>query len=218
MCVIVGYTRKSTAKEGQKFDRQETAIQDYAKTNNFTVLEWYHDTISGKTKAETRPGYQLLKSKLKPGDILLVSDLDRLGRDPDDTIIEVKDLQARGVKLIALDVPYLNEWGNKDNDSLHRMIIDILITLKAHIAQQEREKTVARIKQGLKVAKNKGKKLGRPQLALSQNFIKKYEDFLAGAYGKMDNTGFAKMMGIHRTTLYKYIDVYNRLLPDKNSL
>ena len=213
--MIIGYTRKSTTKETQKFDRQETAIQNYAKANNFSVLEWYHDTISGKTKAETRPGYQLLKSKLKPGDILLVSDLDRLGRDPDDTIVEVKDLQARGVKLIALDVPYLNEWGNKDNDSLHRMIIDILITLKAHIAQQEREKTVARINQGLKVAKDKGKKLGRPPLTLSPAFIKEYEAFLAGKYGKMNNTGFAKMMGIHRATLYKYIDVYNLQLQGK---
>ena len=208
--MIVGYTRKSTTKESQKYDRQEKAIKDYAEKNNFTVLQWFYDTISGKSKAETRPGYQELKSRLNPGDILIVSDLDRLGRDASDTIVEVKDLQKRGVKLVALDVPYLNEWHNKDDDSLHRMIIDILITLKAHLAQQEREKTVSRINQGLAVAKEKGKKLGRPKATLPAGFSKKYEAFLAGAYGKINRVDLAKMMGIQRSSLYKYISIYNQ--------
>jgi len=185
-------------------------INDYALKNGFSISEWQHDIISGKTKAESRPAYKALKANLQSGDILIVSDLDRLGRDASDTIAEVKDLHSRGIKLVALDVPYLNEWGNKDNDSLHAMIIDILVTLKAHIAQQEREKTVDRINQGLAVAKEKGVKLGRPRMSmLPSQFVKKYEEFLAGRYGKIDHTGLAKLIGIHRSTLYKYIDIYN---------
>ena len=62
-------------------------------------------------------------------------------------------------------MPYMNEWNLdrlKDN-SIYDMVIDIVITIKAHMAQQEREKTVTRINQGLAVAKAKGKKLGRPK-------------------------------------------------------
>ena len=208
--MVAAYTRISTTKDTQKHDRQEKAITDYAKANDFTILEWYKDTISGKTKAENRPSYLHLKTRLKHGDILIVSDLDRLGRDASDTIIEVKDLQSRDIKLIALDIPYLNVWKNSEDDSIHKMIIDILITLKAHIAQQEREKIVARINQGLDVAKEKGIKIGRPNAVLPANFVKQYELFISGYYGKMNHTSFARMLGIGRTSLYKYIELYTQ--------
>lgn len=55
---------------------------------------------------------------------------------------------------------------------INHMIADIFITLKAHMAQQEREKTVARINQGLEVAKAEGKRLGRPKAELPQEFVK----------------------------------------------
>lgn len=76
------------------------------------------------------------------------------------------------------------------------------------MAQQEREKTVQRINQGLSVAKSNGVKLGRPKAELPQDFIREYEKFRDGEYGKMSATGFAKMLGIGRSTLYKYINIY----------
>ena len=87
------------------------------------------------------------------------------------------------------------------------MIIDIVITLKAHMAQQEREKTVSRINQGLLVAREKGTILGRPKISLPKDFIKEYNKFKNGDYGKISATGFAKMLGIGRSTLYKYINI-----------
>lgn len=65
------------------------------------------------------------------------------------------------------------------------MIADIFITLKSHMAQQEREKTVDRINQGLEVAKSKGKKLWRSKADLSQEFIKKYNKFKNSDYSEM---------------------------------
>lgn len=208
--MIVAYMRISTNKDVQKHDRQEKAIQDYAKANKFAVYEWYKDTISGKVRTDNRPNYQYMKNKLKSGDTLIVSDLDRLGRDASNTIIEIKELQAKGIKLIALDIPYMNDFGRMNNDSMSRMIIDIVATLKAHMAEQEREKTVSRINQGLAVAREKGVKLGRPAESLPNDFIKHYEQFLNGEYGKISHTGFAKMLGIGRSTLYKYIGIYNQ--------
>lgn len=209
--MIYGYVRISTNKESQKTDRQKVTLERYAAENNFKYDAIIEERISGTVKAENRPLYRDLKTKsLREGDILVVTDLDRLGRDADDTIRECKDLKAKGVKLIALDIPYMNEWGNTLDDSMYNMIIDIVITLKAHMAEQEREKTVQRIKQGLDAARAKGKTLGRPKAELSKEFIREYERFKNGDYGEMTKTGFAKYLGIGRSTLYKYINMYEK--------
>jgi len=208
--MIAAYMRISTNKDVQKHDRQERAIDDYAKSNKFAIQEWYKDTISGKVKTDSRPGYQYMKSKLKAGDVLIVSDIDRLGRDASNIIVEIKDLQSMGVKIIALDIPYLNDWSNRENDKQYNMIFDIFVTLKAHMAEQEREKTVERINQGLNVAREKGVKLGRPSEGIPAGFIKKYEAFKRGEYGKLTHTEFARSAGIGRSTMYKYIREFNR--------
>lgn len=209
--MIYGYMRISTNKESQKTDRQKVTLERYAAENNFKYDAIIEERISGTVKAENRPLYRDLKTKtLREGDILVITDLDRLGRDADDTIAECKDLKTKGIKLIALDIPYMNEWGNTLDDSMYNMIIDIVITLKAYMAEQEREKTVQRIKQGLDAARAKGKTLGRPKAELSKEFIREYERFKNGDYGEMTKTGFAKYLGIGRSTLYKYINMYEK--------
>lgn len=208
--MIYGYMRISTNKESQKTDRQRLTLERYAADNNFKFDAIVEERVSGTVKAENRPLYRDLKKTLREGDILVISDLDRLGRDADDTISEVKDLKAKGIKLIALDIPFLNEWNKVLDDGMYNMIVDILITLKAHLAEQEREKTVERINQGLAAARAKGKKLGRPKAELSKEFIREYEKFLNGDYGEMTKTGFAKYLGIGRSTLYKYINMYEK--------
>lgn len=203
--MIFGYMRISTQKEKQTTDRQRFMLKTYAKENGFAFDELVEERISGTIKAENRPKYNQLKGKLRRGDILIVTDIDRLGRNADDVIMEFKQLQSNDIRIIALDTPYLNEWEKAQDNSIYDMIADIFITLKAHIAQQEREKTVSRINQGLEVAKAKGKKLGRPKSDLPQDFIKEYTKFKNGEYGKMSAMSFAKMLGIGRSTLYKYI-------------
>lgn len=98
--------------------------------------------------------------------------------------MEFKKLKADAVRVIDLDTPYLNEWDKVQDSSIYNMIADIFITFKAHMAQQEREKTVQRINQGLEVARVKGKTLGRPKAELPKEFVKEYQKFKDGAYSK----------------------------------
>ena len=86
-----------------------------------------------------------MKKQPRNGDALIISDVDRLGRNADDVIVEIKDLQSKGVRVVALDVPFPNDWEWMDDDSLSKMIIDIFVTLKAHMAQQEKEKIHDRV-------------------------------------------------------------------------
>lgn len=209
--MIYGYMRISTKKESQTTDRQRITLETYAKENNFKFDDIKEERISGTIKAENREVYNDLKTKtLRRDDILIITDLDRLGRNADDVIMELKDLKGKGIRVIALDMPYMNEWQKVQDNSIYDMVIDIVITIKAHMAQQEREKTVSRINQGLAAAKLKGKKLGRPQVELPKDFIKQYEKYKSGEYGKMTASGFAKMLGLGRSTLYKYIDIYEQ--------
>lgn len=209
--MIFGYTRISTTKDTQTTQRQVLALNQYAQANNFTIDEIIEERISGTIKAENREEYSKLKDKMRKDDILIITDLDRLGRNADDVISELKDLKMNGIRVIALDMPYMNEWNLEkvQDSSIYDMVIDIVITIKAHMAQQEREKTVNRINQGLAVAKAKGKTLGRPKAEIPEEFKKEYKKFKDGKYGDISALQFAKMLGIGRSTLYKYIKILN---------
>lgn len=199
--------RISTNKKTQKVDRQKQTIIEYSISNDFKIDEFVADIITGGTKADNRPNYHDMKKQMRRGDILIVSDVDRLGRDADDVIIEIKDLQSKGIRVVALDVPFMNDWQMMNDDSLSKMVIDIFICLKAHIAQQEKEKIHDRVMQGLDVARAKGKKLGRPASGVPKEFIKEYNKFQSGEYGSISVVQFAKLQGIAVSTFYKYVNI-----------
>ncbi|ETJ17548.1 Resolvase protein, partial [human gut metagenome] len=81
--MIFGYMRISTNKEKQKMDRQRITLEQYARENNFSFNEIVEERISGTIKSESRPGLNILIHKLRPGDILIITDIDRLGRNAD---------------------------------------------------------------------------------------------------------------------------------------
>ena len=199
------YMRIST--HHQKTDRQQQTIIEYSIRNNFKINEFVSDIITGGTKADNRPNYHNMKKQFRSGDTLIISDVDRLGRNADDVIMEIKDLQARGIRVVALDVPFLNDWEKMNDDSLSKMIIDIFVTLKAHIAQQEKEKIHDRVMQGLEVARKKGKKLGRPATGVPKEFIKEYNKLQSGEYGNISVVQFARLQGIAVSTFYKYVGI-----------
>ena len=156
--------RISTTKATQKVDRQQQTIIEYSVANNFKIDEFVSDTITGGTKAENRPNYHNMKKQMRNGDTLIICDVDRLGRNADDVIVEIKDLQSKGIRVVALDVPFMNDWQKMNDDSLSKMIIDIFITLKAHIAQQEKEKNLQQAILSLK------KKYGKNAVLKGMNF------------------------------------------------
>ena len=186
---IFTYMRIST--NHQKTDRQKQTIIEYSMKNGFSIDEFVSDIITGGTKADNRPNYH------------------RLGRNADDVIVEIKDLQSKGIRVVALDVPFLNDWQKMNDDSLSKMIIDIFVTLKAHIAQQEKEKIHDRVMQGLEVARAKGKKLGRPPTGVPKEFIKEYNKLQSGEYGNISVVQFVKLQGIAVSTFYKYVGILN---------
>lgn len=118
---IFGYMRISTTDK-QTTARQELTLGQYADKNSFKFDQVITDKISGTIKVEIRPAYSKLKSMLRENDVIVVTDLDRLGRNADNVIMELKELKKLGIKVVALDMPYMNEWNRVSDNSLYNLI------------------------------------------------------------------------------------------------
>jgi len=145
------YARVST--DGQTTDNQLREIEaaGFAVTPRRTVTE----TISGSTQAAQRPGFAKLLDRLEDSDVLVVTKLDRLGRDAIDVTMTVDRLAGIGVRVHCLAL------GGVDlTSAAGRMTMQVLNA----VAQFERDLLIERTKAGLERAKAEGVKIGRPSV------------------------------------------------------
>jgi DNA invertase Pin-like site-specific DNA recombinase len=194
---VYGYIRVST--EAQNTDRQKEALKEYASINKFKYSAIFEDKSSGKNF--DRPQYKALKDVVNSGDTIIIKELDRLGRNFMDTPKELQYFFEKGVKVIILDTPLISTGDDKLDYTINNMLIGFL----SYIADKEREKIQGRVKEGLKNAKEKGVKLGRPERTLPKDFEKYYKRWKTG---DITGTEFAKLLNVSRSTLYRNIREY----------
>lgn len=163
------YQRVST--QSQSMIRQEGAISEYCKANNIEVPEEniFSDVITGKTIK--RENYQQMKAKLQKEDVLIMLDLDRLGRNWDLIKKEWKELTDKGVYIIIVNCPLINVLpDNSGSISIDkRLIQEMMFTLLCYVSQKEVEKVSLRTREALAAKKQSGVRLGRvPKLSDEQ--------------------------------------------------
>ena len=147
---IFGYGRVSTGQQTTENQRLELEQAGYLIQPEF----WFADeSISGKVSASQRPAFIKLKEQIRSGETLVVSKLDRLGRDAIDVLQTVKELGTKGVKVIV------HQLGNTD---LTSPAGKLLLMMLSAVAEMERDLLVERTQAGLARAKAEGKILGRP--------------------------------------------------------
>ena len=158
---VYGYVRVSSVEQNE--DRQLIALENVgvAKRNIFT------DKQSGKDFE--RGQYKRLLKKLKPGDLLYILSIDRLGRN----YIEIQEqwrvlTKEKGVDIGVIDMPILDT--RKGKDLLGTFIADLVLQILSFVAQTERENIRSRQSQGIAAAKKRGVKFGRPKKELPANF------------------------------------------------
>ncbi len=157
-----GYVRVSSIT--QNLDRQ---IEDMHKVG-LCDKQIFADKQSGKNFE--RVNYQKLKKKLKSGDLLIIKSIDRLGRNYDMIIEEWKDIvNNKNVDIKVLDMPLLDTRVEGRN-LVGKFISDIVLQILSFVAENERENIKKRQAEGIKIAKLKGKHLGRPKFILPDNF------------------------------------------------
>ena len=145
-----GYGRVSTGQQTTENQRLELEQAGYKIEPEF----WFADDgVSGKVAASQRLAFKQMLTKIRNGETLVVSKLDRLGRDAIDVLQTVKQLGERDIRVIVLNL------GNTD---LTSPAGKLLLMMLAAVAEMERDLLVERTQAGLARAKAEGKVLGRP--------------------------------------------------------
>ncbi len=169
---MYGYARVSSRE--QNLDRQLDALRAFGVEDGAV----YADKASGKDFE--RPAWHRLMGELRPGDVLAVKSIDRLGRDYAEILDVWRDVtKARGVFVVVLDMPVLDTREERDGMT-GVLIADIVLQLLSYVAQIERENIRQRQAEGIAAAKARGVSFGRPRKKRPANYQETREAFWGG--------------------------------------
>ena len=166
---IFGYARVSS--KDQNLDRQIKELIKYGVEERDIIV----DKQSGKDF--NRNGYKTLKDNLlRAGDTLVIKELDRLGRNMEQIKLEWKELEDKGVSIVVVDNPILNTAGKTDLEK--KLISNIVFELLSYMSEKERLKIRQRQAEGIKIAKDKGRRFGRPTIEYPENWKEVYNKWI----------------------------------------
>lgn len=177
----VGYARVSTPAQTESLEAQSKTLEGHG------CERVYNDIASG-AKA-SRPGLNAALDYLRPGDVLVVTRLDRLGRSAADTLATLKELGEREINVLALDV-------NLDSSTAGgRMFLNMATVL----ADYERDLLIERTRSGLAHARAQGRVGGRPK-KLSDDA---QQAVIAALDAGMSIRQVAELYGVSRWTIQR---------------
>lgn len=193
--MIYGYIRVST--DQQSTSNQKFEINRYAASHNIQIDRWVEETISSRKPLNKRKLGSLL-AELKDGDILISTEISRLGRSL---------LEVMGILQHCLE-QNCQIWTLKENYKLGSDIASKVLAFAFGLsAEIERQLISERTKMSLDKLKSQGKHLGRPfgakskSLKLSKN-TKKVKDLMAKGLPKAQ---IARLLGVDKLTLYRFL-------------
>lgn len=186
MARTFAYCRVSTADQTTDNQVQEIAAHGFAVEAKRVIAE----TVSGSVAAMERPGFAKLMDKLESGDVLIVTKLDRLGRNAMDVRATIEALANEGVRVHCLAL------GGMDLTSpAGKMTMGVINA----VAEFERDLLIERTQSGLARAKAAGKALGRPS-ALSEE---SQEEIIQKRRDGVSLATLAKQYGVSRAAIQR---------------
>lgn len=202
-----GYVRVSTKEQNEQ--RQLDVMKKYGIRKSDIFI----DKLTGKNFE--RPSYQALKEELETGDILLITSVDRLGRNKQQSLKELRELKDKGVVIMIENIPTTLIAVDEKNKGMIEMINNILIEVYTTLAEEELKMIKERQEQGVKAMKvdEKGRKVslktnrvaGRPnkQENLSKEQIRYIKAWISKNIKLSD---CIKFTGLSKATLYRIKD------------
>ncbi|HEL2402910.1 TPA: recombinase family protein [Streptococcus suis] len=187
----IGYIRVSSTE--QNLDRQIEQLSD--------VFKVFSDKISGKDT--DRPGLKSLLSFIREGDIVVVSELDRLGRNNKELTEVMSIIQSKGATIEILSLPSLS---GIEDENLRRLLNNLIIEIYKYQAEAERVRILERQRQGIEIAKRKGKYKGRKPM-FARNDMKLQHAFDLFLAGHSDRE-VEDLVGINSRTFRRYREKY----------
>lgn len=189
--VKIGYARVSTTD--QNMDRQLEQLKHIDKL--------FQESISGVSK--DRPQLKAMLDYIREGDIVVVTELERLGRNNQELTEIMNQIQTKGATLEVLNLPTLR---GIEDDNLRRLLNNLILELYKYQAQAERERIKERQAQGIAIAKTQGKYQGRKALFTEDDSRLKHA-FDLYLSGKSDKD-VASLTGINERTFRRYREKY----------
>jgi putative DNA-invertase from lambdoid prophage Rac len=184
---VFGYGRVSTKEQTTENQRREIEAAGY------TTDYWYADEgVSGKVSAAQRPQFAKMLSQIRDGETLVVTKLDRLGRDVQDIGTTIKALAARRIVVIVLQLGKLD---------LTSAAGKLMLNMLAAVAEMERDLLVERTQSGLARAKAEGKTLGRPTSTTNEQRAAMTRQHQAGE----SISALARTFGISRASVMRVV-------------
>jgi len=187
----IGYARVSTTD--QNLDRQLEQLKH--------VDRLFQEAVSGVSK--DRPQLKAMLDYIREGDIVVVTELERLGRNNQELTEIMNQIQTKGATLEVLNLPTLR---GIEDDNLRRLLNNLILELYKYQAQAERERIKERQAQGIAIAKIQGKYQGRKALFTEDDSRLKhaFELYLSG----MSDKDVAGLTGINERTFRRYREKY----------
>ena len=187
----IGYARVSTTD--QNLDRQLDQLKH--------VDRLFQEAVSGVSK--DRPQLKAMLDYIREGDIVVVTELERLGRNNLELTEVMNQIQTKGATLEVLNLPTLR---GIEDDNLRRLLNNLILELYKYQAQAERERIKERQAQGIAIAKTQGKYQGRKALFTEDDSRLKhaFELYLSG----MSDKDVAGLTGINERTFRRYREKY----------
>lgn len=188
-------------------------LVEYQRGCETVVTASFEDKVTGK--AYERPQYKALKAILESGDTLIIEKLNHLGESYQEMRGEWKDLADRDVSLTILDNPILSTAAKSNKDKT--LIVDSVYSILSTVIEKEKEKLAQKIKEGMVKARfigtRSGKAIGRPERkdTIPPGFEDYYKKWMAKQLTAVE---FAKLIGMSRMSLYRYVKTYEGLKED----
>ncbi|TQK07005.1 recombinase family protein [Herbaspirillum sp. SJZ107] len=181
------YGRVSTKEQTTENQRIEIEASGY------TVEYWYADEgVSGKMSAMQRPQFAKMLGQMRDGEKLVVTKLDRLGRDAQDIGATIKMLAGRKIEVVVLQLGKLD---------LTSPAGKLMLKMLAAVAEMERDLLVERTHAGLERAKAEGKTLGRKSKTTPEQQEKMKNEYANNA----SVSSLARDYGVSRATVLSIV-------------
>jgi len=196
---VYAFVRVSTLK--QLTQNQEYGILKFADERKLSIDEWVRETVSGTKKSQDRKLGPLI-DQLQPGDILIIGEVSRLGRNSLDTFIALQRIIEKNVRLFSI------KEGYEFKADLASEVMAFCFSVAARI---ERDRISNRSSEAAQMRKAKGMKLGRPvgSRNVSSKLNGKEEEVKKLVNKKVPTTVIARMLEVDRRTVKKFVDSYN---------
>lgn len=173
------YHRVSTKE--QHLDRGVIELEEYSRKHDLKNTEMYLDKFTGKNY--DRPEYTKMRKKIMTGDVLIVTEIDRFGRNKEEILSELKYFKNKSIQVQILEIPTTLINVDRLDSEMAKLMIDtvsnMLIELYATFAQAEMEKRVKRQREGIEAKKARGEwdDYGRPRKVEREEFERVYQNY-----------------------------------------